>query len=271
MWTAEKRRVRELEKRNERLYYKFIYEYTKCLHPDVYTQANNMYRNIRELYPNQVKDITKTVEFMTATKPGHSIPRYYYHRKTINPHSGTSNAREINPHSGTSNAREMVLQIPLMTPSEIPLASIQVPPDPPAHVVTPSAPSPTAHVSQPPLLLEPHVYEELLKEIQNDPDLNRILSDFPGDFPPDAGTPDMDLNQILSDFPGDFPPDAGTPDMDLNQILSGFPGDFPPDAGTPDMDLNQILSGFPPDDTPVVWNDDDAMGLTPLEQELCLY
>ena len=258
MWSSEKRRARELEKRNERLYYKFIYEYTKCLHPDVYTEATNMYRNIRELYPKQVKDITKTVEFMAATKQ-ENIPRYYYHRKTIN------------PHSDTSNTREMVLEIPLMTPSEIPQS-----------------------ISQPPLLLEQSVFEGLLKEIQNDPDLNRILNDFPGDVPPDAGTPDMDLNSILNDFPGDVPPDAGTPDMDLNSILNDFPGDVPPDAGTPDMDLNQILSGLlkeiqndpglnrilndfpgdvPPDDddTPAEWNDDDVMGLTPLEQELCLY
>ena len=250
MWSSEKRRVRELEKRNERLYYKFIYEYTKCLHPDVYTEATNTYRNIRELYPKQVKDITKTVEFMTATKR-ENIPRYYYHRKTIN------------PHSDISNAREMVLEIPLLTPSEIQPPIIQ-------------APSPTTHVSQPPLLLEQSVFEGLLKEIQNDPDLNRILNDFPGDFPPDAGTPDMDLNRILNDFPGDFPPDAGTPDMDLNSILNDFPGDVPPDAGTPDMDLNSILNDFPGDvppgdDTPAVWNDDDVMGLTPLEQELCLY
>ena len=255
MWTSEKRRTRELEKRNERLYYKFVYEYTKCLHPDVYTQATNKYRNIRELYPKQVKDLTKTVEFMAAAKPQEPIPRYYYHRKTVN------------PHSDTSDTREMVLEIPLMAPSELPPFQTpqpsQTPPSPTAPV---TEPCPTTHVSQPPLLLEQRVFDELLKEIQSDPDLNNILNDFPLDFPPDAGTPDTDLNQI-DDVMGLTPLKEIQSDPDLNNILSDFPLDFPPDAGTPDTDLNQIDDDY----TPVVWNNNDAMGLTPLEQELCLY
>ena len=261
MWASEKRRARELEKRNERLYYKFVYEYTKCLHPNVYVEAVDMYRKIRELYPTNVKDITKTVEFLAATKPEQSIPRYYYARKTIKPH----------------NDREMVLEIPLLTPDEMPLAMPPVA-APEAPVAAPEAQCPTTtttttHVQQPPpLLLESHIYDELLKEIQNDPQLNQILSDFTSDVPPDAGTADTDLNQILSDFTSDVPPDAGTADTDLNQILSDFTSDVPPDDGTIDTELKQILSEFPRDfpDTPVGWND-DVMGLTPLERELQLY
>ena len=219
MWTAEKRRIRDCEKRQERLFYKFIHEYMKSLHPDLYDQANNLHRSIRELYPNRVKDLTKTVEFMAATKPGETIPRYYYNRKTNN------------PHSGTSNGREMVLEIPLLSQSEtaLPLIAAQSPtapvaapcptapvaapsptapvaaPCPTAPVAAPSptapvaapcptapvaAPSPTAPVAAPcptapvsqPSLLEQHVYEALLKELQDDPDLNQILNDFPDDF-----------------------------------------------------------------------------------------
>ena len=223
MWSAEKRRIRDSEKRQERLFYKFIYEYTKSLHPDLYDQANNLHRSIRVLYPDRVKDLTKTVEFMVATKPGETIPRYYYNRKTNN------------PHSGTSNGREMVLEIPLLSQSEMTLPLIAalsptapvVAPCPTAPVAAPSptapvaAPSPTAPVAAPcptpvsqPLLLEQHVYEALLQELQNDPDLNQILNDFPNDFPSDADTP-----VLWNDFPYDDDMTELTPlERELQQL-----------------------------------------------------
>ena len=237
----------------------------RSLHSDLYDKADELYQNTRLLYPDGVKDLTKTVEFMVVTKPGKTIPRYYSNRKT--------NKAPI----GTSNGREMVLEIPLMSQTEmtsppvaapsptVPLMSQMEMTSPPVAAPSPTtplmsqiettsppvaapfptaplmsqmemtsppvaapspttplmsqmemtsppvvAPSPTA-VSQP-LLLEQHVYEELLQDLQKDPDLSRILNDFPNDFPPD------DTLGLWNDFPPDDMMELTPLERELQQL-----------------------------------------------------
>ena len=225
MYTAGKRRVREAEKRLERLEFKFITEYVKSLHGDIYRKAKELYQNARQLYPN-VKDLTKTVEFMSTVTPHKVIPRYYTQRK--------ANDTEKN------STREMVLEIPLLFPNKTTSTPVDTQPTQPseetyqsAEVSQPTLPSeetyqsaevsqPTlpseetyqsAEVSQPtlpseetyqpaevsqPTLLSQETYEELLKELQQDPDLMQILNDFSIDTPPD----DMDVFTYNDDDDG---------------------------------------------------------------------
>ena len=173
MHSATKRKVREAEKRIERLHYKFISDYVKSLHKDAFDKAEELYGEIRQKYPQGVKDLTKTVEFMKAVTPDRAIPRYYMCRKTL------------------EASTEMVLQIPLIQPSQLtrstaPLpAEVSQPPAAAAEVSQP--PAAAAEVSQPPAAVEAlqpvleEVYQELLKELQKDPDLMRIMDDLPLD------------------------------------------------------------------------------------------
>ena len=130
MYTAAKRRVREAEKRNERVEFKFITEYTKALHGDIYKEAKELYQNIRQKYPERIKDLTKTYEFMSVVTPGKDIPRYYMHRKTKKP---------IIP------PKRMVLEIPLIPPQVLPQpVSPQASPQPVSPQASPQPVSPQA-------------------------------------------------------------------------------------------------------------------------------
>ena len=208
MYTAAKRRVREAEKRVERYHFKFITEYVKCLHQDIFKKAEELYNSTRQLYPDGVMDLTKTVEFMQTTTPNKPIPRYYSCRKTT---------------TETSTTREMVLSIPLMvlnknTSSPPAVSSPQAVSSPPTvsspqavssppTVSSPQAVSSPPTVSSPPVVSQPlplseEVFQQLLKELQQDPDLARILNNF--------STHDMDVSQqdphplqIQDSFPQD--------------------------------------------------------------------
>ena len=205
MYTAAKRRVREAEKRNERVEFKFITEYTKALHGDIYKEAKELYQNIRQKYPERIKDLTKTYEFMSVVTPGKDIPRYYMHRKTKKP---------IIP------PKRMVLEIPLIPPQVLPQpvspqaspqpvspqaspqpVSPQASPQPvlpqaspqpvlpqaspqpvlpqasPQPVLPQASPQPVLPQALPPLSEE--VYCLLIQDLQQDPDLFRILNNFP--------------------------------------------------------------------------------------------
>ena len=150
MYTSEKRRVREAEKRVERVRYKFITEYVRCLHGDIYKKAEELYDSTRQKYPDGVKDMTKTVEFMQVTTPNKRIPRYYSSRKT--------------ERRGTA---EMVLEIPLLDLNK----GTSLPP-PASSPQLPSSPPPAS------LPLSEEVFQQLLQELQHDPDLSHILNEF---------------------------------------------------------------------------------------------
>ena len=175
MYTAEKRRVRDAEKRRERVEFKFIAEYVRALHSDIYGKAKEFYYNIRQKYPDRVMDLTKTYEFVSKTTPGKDVPRYYMARRT---------------KETTITSKMMVLEIPLMTPQAVavssppqaspqPLPPQASPPQASPHPQPPQAsPHPPTPQTLPPPLSE-EVYIQLLQDLQSDPDLARILNDFP--------------------------------------------------------------------------------------------
>ena len=198
MYTAAKRRVREAEKRVERLHYKFINEYVKNLHHNIYKDAENLYNTIRQKYPDGVKDLTKTVEFMEVATPDKTVPRYYMSRKTTE----------------TTTEMEMVLRIPLIqhdgkntetqAVTSPPTASfpqdVASPPPTasfPRDVTSPPpvAPPPSPQDVALPVLPE-KVYQDLLQELQKDPDLMEILNDFPLDGEFSGKDTTTDVNDI---------------------------------------------------------------------------
>ena len=200
MYTAAKRRVREAEKRVERLHYKFINEYVKNLHHNIYKDAENLYNTIRQKYPDGVKDLTKTVEFMAVATPDKTVPRYYMSRKT----------------TGTTTEMEMVLRIPLIQHDgeNTGTQAVTSPPSPQdvalpvlpekVYVAVTSPPSPQ-DVALP--VLPEKVYQDLLQELQKDSDLMEILNNFPLDDEFSGNDTTMDVNDICeSIMPDDMSP-----------------------------------------------------------------
>ena len=191
--TNDGTRGREARRNDERLYFKFIVKYFEELHPDLFAKATNLHKETKKLNPN-VKDLTKTASFMTVVTPNIPVPRYYYNRLLK-----TDIAQQL------QSGPRMVLQIPLQTQQPSPSVTAHTPSQPsqPAPLLmsdpsvtahTPSQPSQsapllmsdpsvTAHTpsqpSQPaPLLLPEKVYNQILSEIQGDPDMAQIFNDF---------------------------------------------------------------------------------------------
>ena len=94
---------REAKRNNERLEYKFFSEYFKSQHKDLYDEACSFYDKVKEKNPN-VRDLTKTVEFVARTKPNEMIPKYYYRRQA-----------RTTPTTAKQTELTMVLNIPLTT------------------------------------------------------------------------------------------------------------------------------------------------------------
>ena len=187
---------REAKRNDERLYYKFLVKYFENLHKDLYAEAMNLYEETKKLNPN-VKDLTKTAQFMAVVTPDIPVPRYYHHRQL-----------KADITQQLQRGPRMVLQIPLH--KQQPSPPVPVPPQPspsaPACIPSPSAaaciPSPPVPVpSQPapvpaqpaPLLMPDSTFQQLLTELLQDPNLEQILNDFP--FNKD----DDDMNPFVQD------------------------------------------------------------------------
>ena len=155
---------REARRNDERLYFKFIAKYFEGLHNDLFKKAVDLFNEAKEKNPT-VKDLTKTVQFMAGVTPELPIPRYYKNRQLK-----------------VYTQPQMVLQIPLPNPQEL-VGSQASPPNPQELVVAsqtlPPVPVPSPPISQPFPLLTQSVYNDLLTEIQQDPELLKILNDFP--------------------------------------------------------------------------------------------
>ena len=174
---------REASRNRERLEYKFITEYVRNIHKDIYDQAYSFYKTVKG-NNLQVRDLTKTVEFMERVKPNECIPRYYHMRR------GRTTARKQTELS-------MTLNIPLMTiPTEEPLpltapSPVAVPPTeeplpltvPPVEplplTVPPVEPLPlTVPPVEPLPLLEEETFQQLMQEINQDPDLHVLFNNI---------------------------------------------------------------------------------------------
>ena len=204
---------REARRNKERLEYKFIVKYVENLHKDIYQEAFNLYLKTKAANPN-VKDLTKTEEFMSVAMPRMSVPRYYR----------TRNLRVNKPTKLVQQGPTMVLEIPLEKQQQS------------APVVTTTQP----------LLLPEDVYQQLLTELQKDPELEKILNDFSNnDFQPtnnnaiddnDDMNPLIQREQLLTEL---------QKDPELEKILNDFSNnDFQPtnnNAIDDDDDMNPLI------------------------------
>ena len=173
---------REAKRNDQRLYYKFIVMYFQNLHKDLFEKVEDLYYEVREKNPN-VKDLTKTAQFMAVAMPHIPVPRYYNNRnlrknttqqqqveenttQQQQVEENTTHQQQVEENTTLQQQQlegpQMVLEIPLHTPSSL----LQTPP---------TAPVP----SQPPLFIPDNIYRDLLFELQRDPELLQILNDFP--------------------------------------------------------------------------------------------
>ena len=151
----------------ERLHYKFIANYIEALHPHIYEKAEKLYKETKEANP-LVRDLTKTVKFMSTVTPHKKIPPYYYQRERR--HEQTM---AVHP--------QMVLEIPLLNSEQ--LTTQTVPQQTSAESTQQTTPEHTAPQQTPvesPLQLSPDVYNNILLEIQKDPEMWRVFQDITG-------------------------------------------------------------------------------------------
>ena len=200
-----KRKVRDAEKRQERLHWMFIVNYVKGLHSKVYTEAEEFYQKVKSRNP-RVKDLTKTAEFMGTVMPGAAIPRHYTSKKR---------SHLISPQPQT----EMVLNIPLLPQSITQPLLSRVSTSPPPEVSTSS------------FELSPEVYEELLNQLKSDPELWKILNNFPFEENTD------DINNLVAEDMGDtFRADDLTPlELELEDINNLVAEDMRDTFGADDL------------------------------------
>ena len=210
---------REAKRNDERLFLKFIVKYMEGLHPEIYTKAVQLHNTIRENNPG-VSDLTKTVLFMSTVTPEKRIPRYYFNRSINRPkqpqmvlniqlldHEQLSvPPQQSSPQLPVPPSQQPSPQLPVPPPQQ-PAPQLPVPPPqqsspqqsaPQLPVPPPQQPSPQQPVPQLPVplpqqqlpLLPPNVYEDILAEIQRDPELYEIFNDI---------TDDQTLNEFVWD------------------------------------------------------------------------
>ena len=188
---------REARRNNERLEYKFIVKYVKNLHKDIYQEAFDLYLKTKKANPN-VKDLTKTEQFMSVAMPGIPVPRYYT----------TRNLRVNKPTNLVQGGPTMVLKIPLEKRGKQQQSAPVLPSTQPLLMTEDGGKqqqsAPVVPSTQP-LLLPEDVYHQLLAELQKDPELEKILNDFQhfnNDFQPtnnnnNAIDDDDDMNPLI--------------------------------------------------------------------------
>ena len=182
----QKRRLRDANRTVENNRNKFIVKYIEGIHGDVYVEAQECYEETKRKNPGR-KDLTKTVDFMNVVMPYKEIPLYYYTRQ-----------KKQKSRQRSTSTTTMVLNIPLIPNTEIPSTTTPQPGD--DHTETsvqedqeiPSTTTPQPgddHTetsvqedqeipSTTTLPIPDHVYQGLLNEIMQDPDLYQIFNDF---------------------------------------------------------------------------------------------
>ena len=185
----QKRRLRDAKRTVENNRNKFIVKYIEGLHGDVYVEAQERYEEIKQKNPGR-NDLTKTVDFMNIAMPYKQVPLYYYTRQ--------KKQKKQKSHRRSTSTTTMVLNIPLIPNTEIPPAITPQPTDddtetnvqedqgiPSAITPQPSDDDTETNVqegqeipSATTLPIPDRVYEGLLQEIMQDPDLYQIFNDF---------------------------------------------------------------------------------------------
>ena len=229
----ETRRTRQAQRTLERHYYKFIGSYVKAVYKEIYDEAQTLYNHAKAENPG-VKDLTKTAFYLRRVHPDATVPRYYSNRKL----KGSSAIHQ--QYSNTQECRQMVLNIPLLSSPEVTMQqesttyreSTSQPPEvtmqqesttyrestsqPPEVTMQQESTTYRESTSQLPeddiLPLPSEIYKSLLADLQKDPELERILNDFPFDdniTHMDVGEDSDGMNQfVVNDmlWPDEFTP-----------------------------------------------------------------
>ena len=183
----------------------FITAYTKAMHPEIYRKASQMYDDLKELYPEK-RDLRKVPQFLSLTTGTKSLNSYYYKNKmsrkirqddkmvleipltkytgqlTDQTSASTLESATIIPDETNASTLESATIIPDETnPPTGELSSIN-------HDQTNASTLESATIipdeTNPPTgellsdIIPNHIYNQLLAELTNDPDLSRILNEF---------------------------------------------------------------------------------------------
>ena len=158
---------REAKRNEERLYFKFLVKYFENLHPDLYDEAVKLYIETKKMNKG-VKDQTKTAHFMSVVTPHIRVPRYYYTREV-----------KANTPQQLQGSPQMVLEIPLHKPQSLQPTPVPAPvSSQPTTTTIPSPPVSSQPATTSMLPLDDTVYQQVIEEIQRDPDMLQILNNF---------------------------------------------------------------------------------------------
>ena len=210
MYRQDRTQSRDGQKTDERLYYKFITSYVEGTYRKIYKDAVQLFNQAKRENPG-VRDLTKTDTFMREVYPNAPIPRYYLSRKLktsppTQPKPQTQlvlnipllAARELTqsfPSTEVSTQPEAASSAPGVCTQSSPPTEVSTQPEaassppgvctqssPPTEVSTqPEAASSAPGVctqSLPPLFLTPELYQEVLNELNKDPEVLKYLNDF---------------------------------------------------------------------------------------------
>ena len=182
-------RGRESLRNTERLHYKFIVKYVEGLYPEIHQKAEKLFQQTRKLNPN-VSDLTKTAIFMKTVTPDLPVPKYYYRRKgqqqmvlkihmLDNEQLSSAMAQPQTqivpehtvPTETTPQPQTQIVHEHTVPTETMPQPQTQIVPEqiiPPEH-------TPDESLCQHPLLIQPEIYNEILLEIQRDPEMRQIF------------------------------------------------------------------------------------------------
>ena len=216
----KRRKELRVKREHEGRHTRFIAEYVKIKHHDVYMEADRYYKTIRGKNPNK-KDARKTDDFTKLTTQ-YNTRRAYYMR-----HYRGKNARNRQQYNDN-----LVLNIELMqveTPPETqvetqPETQVETQPEtqvetqPETQVETQPETQvetqPETQVETQPetqqLFLHDHLFEGLMDEIRNDPDLYQIFNDFDNTCnecrqPPEGEGSNDDMGEVFNVYGGPTP------------------------------------------------------------------
>ena len=207
----QKRRDSDAKRTTERNKAKFISMYTQAVYGDIYQEAQQLYETIKQKNPG-TKDLTKTIDFIQNVTPERTVPRYYF----------TRGSKQQKLHK---NNTRMVLNIPLMETTQVSKVMstmtttgdaledrdmVASAPGDGQEEMSASQPAPEQEDTH--LDIPDRVYEELLQELRQDPDLYSIFNNF---NPQDHYTE----NQQSDDMSDAFVTDEISPiEIELSQL-----------------------------------------------------
>ena len=171
---------------------RFITSYLQVKYPKEYEEAEEYYKQLSVLYPGK-RDLTKTTEFLYLATGYRSYVQYY--RSRIH----TKKTKKIKEKTDISD--NMVLEIPLMSSNDMDTVVLE-------------------EKADESLVISDDIYDNLIREIRNDPELYAIFNDFNVDISQQP----LDLSQeqqIEINIPGPVSQEQ------IDEIISDLEGSWP--------------------------------------------